>query len=74
MDDTFNKSFKAKTECMFCHEAICRTCLKTSLLNDRSALSSVCMREMEPYELPIKPFLEYQHGLRRVLLCLGRAV
>lgn len=32
--DNFNKTTKTKTECMFCHEVICRECLKATLLND----------------------------------------
>lgn len=34
LDSKFNKTTKAKTECMFCHEVICRECLKANLLND----------------------------------------
>ena len=34
MDDAFNKTTKTATECLFCHEVICRTCLKQTLLND----------------------------------------
>jgi hypothetical protein len=34
MEDKFNKTNKTKTECMFCHEVICRECLKANLLND----------------------------------------
>jgi hypothetical protein len=34
LDDKFNKTTKKETECLFCHERICRTCLKQTLLND----------------------------------------
>ena len=34
LEDKFNKTTKTKTECMFCHEVICRECLKANLLND----------------------------------------
>ncbi len=34
MEDKFNKTTKTKTSCLFCHEVICRECLKASLLND----------------------------------------
>jgi hypothetical protein len=40
MSDKFNKTTKTKTECMFCHEVICRECLKACLLND--AAVDVC--------------------------------
>lgn len=41
LDDKFNKTTKVKTECMFCHEVICRECLKATLLND-SAVDVCC--------------------------------
>ena len=34
MEDKFNKTTKTKTTCLFCHEVICRECLKACLLND----------------------------------------
>lgn len=34
MDDSYNKTTKVPTECLFCHEVVCRTCLKLTLLND----------------------------------------
>jgi len=40
MDDKFNKTTKKATECLFCHESICRTCLKQNLLNDTA--TDVC--------------------------------
>ena len=43
--------------------------INSELPTIRSGLSSACSYEIDPYELSIKPFLEYQRGLRRVLLC-----
>jgi hypothetical protein len=34
MDDAYNKTTKVPTECLFCHEVICRMCLKQTLLHD----------------------------------------
>lgn len=41
LEDKFNKTTKTKTECLFCHEIICRACLKQCLLND-SAVDICC--------------------------------
>jgi hypothetical protein len=41
LDDKFNKTTKTKTECLFCHDVICRECLKQSLVSD-SAVDVCC--------------------------------
>jgi hypothetical protein len=41
MEDKFNKTTKTKTTCLFCHEVICRECLKACLLND-TAIDVCC--------------------------------
>jgi hypothetical protein len=46
------------------------TWINSELPTIRSRLSPACSHEINPYDLSIKPFLEYHRGLRRVLLCL----
>ena len=41
LEDKFNKTTKTKTTCLFCHEVICRECLKACLLND-TAIDICC--------------------------------